>query len=306
MCGFAGLITLRAHLEHELLGLVQGMTAPITHRGPDDAGAWVDAENGVALGFRRLAIIDLSPNGHQPMRSRSGRYVIVFNGEIYNHEALRHALRAIGHQFRGTSDTEVALAAFEEWGIAASLARFVGMFAMAVWDTRDHTLSLARDRMGKKPLFVAAQPGLVTFGSELKALRAGPKFDASIDRDALASYLRYLYVPGPRSIFSGVRKLEPGHLLTITDVGSPLPSSVPFWSLDDAVANGQTGSRFDGSEEDAVDEVERALREAVTARMCADVPLGAFLSGGVDSSTVVSLMQAESATAIRTFSVAFD
>jgi asparagine synthase (glutamine-hydrolysing) len=306
MCGFAGLITRRAHRADELRAIAQSMVAPISHRGPDDDGAWVDAESGVALGFRRLAIVDLSPNGHQPMHSGSGRFVIVFNGEIYNHEPLRHTLRSLGHRFQGTSDTEVALAAFEEWGIAASLRLFVGMFAMAVWDARDRALSLARDRVGKKPLFYAAQPGLVTFGSELKALKAGPRFDDSIDRDALASYFRYLYVPGPRSIFSGVRKLEPGHLLTIPDADSPTPASVPFWSLGDAVAQGQSARPFNGSERDAIDAVEATLREAVTARMCADVPLGAFLSGGVDSSTVVSLMQAASATPINTFSVGFD
>jgi asparagine synthase (glutamine-hydrolysing) len=304
MCGLAGVFG-SPQRHDELATLVDRMIAPITHRGPDDRGTWVDAEAGVALGFRRLAIIDLSANGHQPMRSPSGRFMMVFNGEIYNHDDIRRSLRQLGVEFRGTSDTEVALAAFERWGIVQSLQRFVGMFSIAVWDAYDRALSLARDRMGKKPMFIAERPGLITFASELKALHAVPGFDRSLDRDAAAEFLRFLYVPGPRSIFRGVRKLEPGHVLTIRDAAVGLPASRPFWSLDDAVGNGARRP-FAGSDHEAVDELERVLRDAVGSRMCADVPLGAFLSGGIDSSTVVALMQAQSSRPVRTFSIAFD
>lgn len=307
MCGFAGLLTAKAWRQDELLEAAERMTAPIVHRGPDDAGLWADCAAGVAFGFRRLAIIDLSDTGHQPMQSASGRFVMVYNGEIYNHDVLRRELQGglEGGRFRGHSDTEVALAAFERWGIAGSLARFVGMFAMAVWDREQHTLSLARDRLGKKPLFVAAQPGLVSFGSELKALHAGPAFDRTVDRDSLAAYLRFLYVPGPWSIYAAARKLEPGHLLTIRDPSSTLPAPRPFWSIGDVAMHGDSDG-FAGSDAEAIDALERLLADAVGKRLCADVPLGAFLSGGIDSSTVVALMQAQSTRPVRTFSVAFD
>lgn len=305
MCGLAGVFTRPCHTHDALLEIVGRMTASIAHRGPDDFGAWSDSQAGVALGFRRLAIIDLSSNGHQPMRSSTERFTIVFNGEIYNHDAIRSELRALGHRFRGHSDTEVILAAFEQWGIADSLRRFVGMFAMAVWDARERALSVARDRMGKKPLFIGQDAGLVTFASELKALRTVPLFRPAIDRDSLAAYLRYLYVPGPRSILTSVKKLGPGHLLTIRNPSAPLPASTAFWSLEDVAAAGEEDG-FRGSDEDAVDAFEGLLRDAVATRMCADVPLGAFLSGGIDSSTVVSLMQSQSPRPIRTFSVAFD
>ena len=305
MCGFAGLLSASTRSVEQLTAAVERMSATIEHRGPDDSGVWTEPEAGVALAFRRLAIVDLSAHGHQPMQSPSRRFTIAFNGEVYNHDELRRELRALGFTFRGHSDTEVLLAAFEAWGIPAALERFLGMFAMAVWDARTRTVTLARDRMGKKPLFVYADGGgLVTFASELKALRAAPAFDAAIDRDALASYLRYLYVPGPQSIYARVRKLEPGHYLEIRDARAALPESRPFWSLHDVVSRAEADP-FTGSDEDAVDELERLLTRAVGDRMFADVPLGAFLSGGIDSSAVVALMVAAKSGPVRTFSIGF-
>ena len=288
----------------ELHRRVEVMIGPLFHRGPDDHGTWVDTA-GIALGFRRLAIIDLSENGHQPMRSESGRFTMVFNGEVYNHGQFRRELTARGHVFRGHSDTETMLAAFEEWGIEAALGRFVGMFAIALWDRDQRHLTLARDRVGKKPLFVYAEFGLVSFASELKSLHLGPSFDRSIDPDAVAAYLRYLYVPGPQSIFRRVRKLEPGHFLTIEDPNASLPPSRAYWTLDESRERG-LAHPFVASDDETVDALEELLRDAVAIRMEADVPLGAFLSGGIDSSTVVALMQSQSAQPVRTFAIAFD
>lgn len=288
----------------ELQARVSAMIAPIAHRGPDDAGTWTDPA-GVALGFRRLAIVDLSANGHQPMKSASGRFTMSFNGEVYNHDVLRRELLQRGYSFRGHSDTEVMLAAFEEWGIGPSLARFVGMFAIAVWDRDTRQLTLARDRVGKKPLFVYSERGLVSWGSELKSLHAGPSFDRTIDVDAISDYLRYLYVPGTRSIFRNVRKLAPGHFLTIADPSRELPESKPYWTLDEARTKG-LADPIRASDNEAVDALEALLRDTVRTRMEADVPLGAFLSGGIDSSTIVALMQAQSSSPVRTFSIGFD
>jgi len=281
------------------------MIRPLTHRGPDDEGVWVDEAAGIALGFRRLAIIDLSPSGHQPMTSASGRFHLVFNGEIYNFCELRQQLEGLGHRFRGHSDTEVILAAFEQWGIREAITRAVGMFAMAVWDTTVRELSLVRDRLGKKPLFVYHQSGLVTFGSELKALVSGPSFDRTINTQALQSYLRYLYVPAPQCIFQQVVKIPAGHILTIRDARHPLPPSTSYWSLSD-VARAGLESQFDGTDEDAVDELDRLLGDAVCRRLQSDVPLGALLSGGIDSSAVVALMQEKSSRPTRTYTIGFD
>jgi len=281
------------------------MITAIRHRGPDDAGVWLEERAGIAFGFRRLAIIDLTANGHQPMRSASGRFTMIFNGEVYNFEALRAELRAGGASFEGRSDSEVLLAAFEAWGVEASLPRFVGMFAIAVWDARERVLHLARDRFGKKPLFIFAEPGFISFGSELKSLVVGPRFDATVDRDAVAAYLRYLYVPAPATIYRAVRKLMPGHVVSIRDPHASLPPSRAFWSNED-VARRALAAPFTGSDAEGVDATERLLSDAVKLRMVADVPLGAFLSGGIDSSTTVALMQAASSRPIRTFSVGFD
>jgi asparagine synthase (glutamine-hydrolysing) len=281
------------------------MADAMAHRGPDDSGVWVDSIAGIALGFRRLAIVDLSEQGHQPMRSESGRYVIVFNGEIYNHRSLRRELESGGCGFRGHSDTEVILTAFEQWGIERATRRFVGMFAMAVWDSNRQELSLIRDRLGIKPLFIYHRDGLVSFGSELKALLAGPEFDRTLDTSALTSYLRYLYVPAPQSIFRHAFKLLPGHILTIADPNAPLPSSAPFWSAETAARDGLE-AQFSGGDDDAIFELETLLTDAVQLRMQADVPLGALLSGGIDSSLVVALMQASADRPVKTFTIGFD
>jgi asparagine synthase (glutamine-hydrolysing) len=304
MCGLTGLLVRPGRPAAELEELVVRMSERIAHRGPDDWGTWVDAEAGVALGFRRLSIVDLSQLGHQPMRSASGRFWMAFNGEVYNHAELRAELVKAGCTFRGHSDSEVMLAAFERWGTVPAISRFVGMFAIALWDTANRTLTLIRDRLGKKPLFVYQEPGLVSFGSELKALLAGPSFDREIDRDAVVSYLRYLYVPAPRTIYRRARKLLPGHLLTIADPAAPLPESVCYWDLAD-VARAGGDHPFEGSEQEAVDELDRLLCDAVGLRMQADVPVGALLSGGIDSSVVVAMMQALSSRKVRTYTVGF-
>jgi asparagine synthase (glutamine-hydrolysing) len=304
MCGFAGILTAPGCGAEELAAHTARMIAPIAHRGPDDSGTWVDAQAGAAFGFRRLAILDLSPHGHQPMWSPSGRFVMVFNGELYNFKDLRATLESDGYRFRGNSDTEVILAGFERWGIREAVSRFVGMFAIAVWDAHRRELSLLRDRVGKKPLYVYSEPGLITFGSELKALLAGPSFDRSIDRAALASYLRYLYVPAPKSIFERAIKLPAAHILTVSDPGLPLPAPHPYWSLREVALRG-LADPITAGDTAAVDELEALLTKAVECRMHSDVPLGALMSGGIDSSTVVAMMQQASGRPVKTYTIGF-
>ncbi len=305
MCGLAGLIQAEPGSRDGVAGVIGAMTETLEHRGPDDQGIYVDPSGRVALGFRRLAIIDLSELGHQPMVSASGRFTMVFNGEVFNHQALRRELAAGGATFRGHSDTETILAAFEAWGIRAAVRRFVGMFAIAVWDGERQELTLLRDRLGIKPLFIYAEPGLVTFGSELKALHQGPSFEATLDPASVLAYLRYLYVPAPATIFQRVRKLEAGHLLTIRDPAAPLPASEPFWSLGEVAAAGRA-AQLGGDDAAVVAQFDALLVDAVRLRMEADVPLGALLSGGVDSSTVVAVMQELSPRPVRTFTIGFD
>ncbi len=308
MCGLAGFLDLDRGQGADALRTTAGrMADALRHRGPDDAGVWADAEAGVALGFRRLSIIDLSAEGHQPMHSASGRYVLVFNGEVYNFEVLRRELEAAGAAptFRGHSDTEVMLAAFEAWGVEAAVRRFVGMFAFALWDRRDRRLYLVRDRLGEKPLYYGRFGGLFLFGSELKALRAHPGFRGDLDRAALALYLRHSCIPAPYSIYKGVFKLPPATILTLdaaNHVGTPTP--VPYWSARQAAEDG-AADPLTGGEADCVDRLEHLLRDAVRQEMVADVPLGAFLSGGVDSSVVVALMQAQSSRPVKTFTIGF-
>jgi asparagine synthase (glutamine-hydrolysing) len=304
MCGFAGYLAAADQSADTLTYGVRQMIEPLVHRGPDASGTWVDEHAGFALGFRRLAIIDVSPAGHQPMRSATGRYVLAFNGEVYNFEDLRAELEPLGAVFRGRSDTEVILAAFEAWGIVESVKRFVGMFALAVWDTDRRQLTLVRDRLGKKPLYIYREPGLVTFGSELKALFAGPSFDRTIDQAALASYLRYLYVPAPRTIFTHAKKLPQGHLLQLVDPGQPLPATKPYWSLRQAALDGLSDP-LGGTEADRLDALDALLQDAVRCRLRSDVPLGALLSGGVDSSTVVALMQEAAGRPVKTYTIGF-
>ncbi|MFN8388831.1 MAG: asparagine synthase (glutamine-hydrolyzing) [Bdellovibrionota bacterium] len=317
MCGIVGAI--QPHGE-SLEPRIGAMNDAIRYRGPDSSGIWTDPACGVGFGHLRLAIVDLSPEGHQPMVSAGGRYVITFNGEVYNHAALSAELGTLGHTFRGHSDTEVMLAAFEEWGVEASLKRFIGMFVFALWDRTERRLFLARDRLGIKPLFYCWSKGTFLFGSELKALRAHPEFVGEIDRDALAEFLRFGYVPGPRSIYRSVFKLTPGCMLTLAadDLRSmpqgfqaegmlPFPSQWlrPFWSLREVGIKGQQ-KLFQGSDDEAIDRLEKLLKDSIGLRMVADVPLGAFLSGGIDSTTVVALMQAQHSQPVRTFSIGFN
>jgi asparagine synthase (glutamine-hydrolysing) len=275
------------------------MNATLTHRGPDDSGVALEDE-GVGLGFRRLAIIDVSPAGHQPMVSANGRYVITYNGEIYNHRELRAELDGVN--WRGTSDTEVLLEAFARWGIEATLQRLIGMFAIALWDRQERLLTLVRDRLGIKPLYYAVQPGQLLWGSELKAFRALPGFDAALDEDALQLYFRLGYVPAPYSIYRGARKVEPGCYVMCR--AGETPQVHRYWNATAAARHGLDDPlRLNDAE--AIDALHGLLADAVTRRMVADVPLGAFLSGGVDSSTVVALMQAASSRPVRTFSIGF-
>ncbi|HJU44111.1 MAG TPA: asparagine synthase (glutamine-hydrolyzing) [Vicinamibacterales bacterium] len=304
MCGFAGLLSTAGFTRVELADHADRMIAPIQHRGPDDRGTWIDEHAGVAIGFRRLAILDLSPQGHQPMHSPSRRFVIAFNGEIYNFGDLRRELEQYGFTFQSQSDTEVALAAFEHWGIRDAVRRFIGMFAIAVWDAKRRELTLVRDRLGKKPLYVYQQPGLITFGSELKALFAGPAFDRSIDPAAVTSYLRYLCVPAPRTIFKRAIKLRAAHLMTVADPAVPLPRAVPYWSLEHVARRG-LADPFTGDEQEAIERLDGLLAEAVRCRLRSDVPLGALLSGGIDSSMVVALMQEASARPTKTYTIGF-
>lgn len=306
MCGITGFLEPGGFEPERGVAAVRAMAARLIHRGPDDGGDWADGEAGIALGHRRLSIVDLSPAGRQPMASPGGRYVIVLNGEIYNHLELRRELGAGGAAWRGTSDTETLAAAVERWGLAATLRKSVGMFAIAAWDRRDRVLALARDRMGEKPLYYGWSGGVFLFGSELKALRAHPAFRDAIDRDVLPLYLRYGYVPAPYSIQRGIRKLPAGSFLELrADSGAGTePRPEAYWSLREAAEAGMA-SPFAGGDDEAVAGLEARLVEAVSLQSIADVPLGAFLSGGVDSSAVVALMQSRSSRPVRTFTIGF-
>lgn len=281
----------------------------LTHRGPDAAGHWIDHDSGISLGHRRLSILDLSPAGAQPMTSHCGRYVTAYNGEVYNFNQLRAEISSIhpNHTWRGTSDTEVILAAVSYWGIEVALQKMDGMFAIAIWDKADKALYLARDRLGEKPLYYGYVGASFVFASELKAMRAHPEFNPAIDRDALTSYFRYSYVPAPYSIYEDIYKLLPGHYLKITgdDVRSrEIPVLTTYWQLDDSLAIGRS-QPFVGDDEQATDKLESLLKDAIGRRMVSDVPLGAFLSGGVDSSTVVAMMQLQSSRPVKTFTIGF-
>ena len=302
MCGVAGLLARDEGQAAELRIAVERMASALEHRGPDDSGSWVDAAAGIALGFRRLAILDLSPTGHQPMVSRDGRFVTVFNGEIYNHRELRATLEKSAVRFRGTSDTEVILEACSAWGVKAAVPRLWGMFAIAIWDREKRVLTLARDRIGKKPLYYGYSGSTLLFGSELKALRAYPGFAGEIDRDALLLYLRFGYVPAPRSIYRGIAKLPQGTMATVRQ--GEAPQIEPYWQARQVAEEG-LANRLDLPVAEAEEELDALLRDAVRRRMIADVPLGALLSGGVDSSVVVALMQAQSARPVQTFTIGF-
>ena len=300
MCGIAGFWQSKKIEEgaQEILG---AMGDALAHRGPDDSGIFWDSGARLGLAFRRLSIIDISAEGHQPMASGSGRFVIVFNGEVYNFEEIRAELGA--RRWRGHSDTEVMLEAIERWGLQSAVKRFIGMFAFALWDREERRLHLVRDRLGIKPLYYGSVGANFVFASELKAIRQFPGFTGSIDRDVLALYMRYAYVPAPYSIYDGIHKLHPG---TILSLGSPAaaPELTAYWSAAQVAKQG-LASPVAGSDADLVQQLEDKLSEAVRLRMIADVPLGAFLSGGIDSSTVVALMQKQSSRPVKTFSIGF-
>ena len=304
MCGLAGFIDAGAATDaREMESQVRGMVETLVHRGPDDQGVWVDAATGFAVGLRRLAVLDLTPAGHQPMLSNDEQLVLAFNGEIYNHRSLRTELEQNGISFRGTSDTEVMLAAISTWGLEQAIERFIGMFAFALWDRRTRTLHLVRDRIGVKPLYWGRHGKHLLFGSELKALRAHPGFLPEIDSDALAAYFRFAYVPTPYSIYKGVRKLTPGTIVSIDSQGQETVRS--YWSMAATVTAGLTDP-LEISEAEATEELDKLLRDAVECRMIADVPLGAFLSGGIDSSAVTAVMQSLGSQPVKTFSIGFE
>ena len=306
MCGITGFWDARCGSDAaDLQATVQRMALTIQHRGPDDSGEWVDAEAGLALGFRRLAIVDLSPTGRQPMLSADGRYVIVFNGEVYNFIELRAELSALGHSFRGTSDTEVMLAAVCQWGLKTAVSRFNGMFAFALWDRQQRCLHLVRDRLGIKPLYYGWSGGVFLFGSELKTLRAHPAFQGGINRDVLSLFMRFAYIPAPFSIYQGIHKQPPGTILSLASAQAQQePRLETYWSAQHTAMQG-LADPFCGSDQEAVAALDTLLRDGVRQRMIADVPLGAFLSGGVDSSAVVALMQSQSSRPVRTFTIGF-
>jgi len=306
MCGIAGFLESGETGKEKLKAITTMMTDRLDHRGPDDSGVWVDAAAGIALGHRRLSIIDLSPAGHQPMKSTSGRYVIAYNGEVYNFKEVRQKLEKQGIGFRGESDTEVLLTAIEAWGLQNAIKECVGMFAFALWDRKNRSLSLVRDRLGEKPAYFGWQGKSFIFASELKAMREHPDWMGEINRDALALFMRHNYVPAPYSIYKGIYKLQPGTILTLSANLAPgsIPEAVPYWSAK-TVAEFGVSHPVDCSEGEVVDQLETLLRRSVREKMLADVPLGAFLSGGIDSSTVVAMMQAQSNRPVRTFSIGF-
>ncbi|MDR1228705.1 MAG: asparagine synthase (glutamine-hydrolyzing) [Azoarcus sp.] len=281
------------------------MAAAMIHRGPDDQGIWGDEETGIVLAHRRLSILDLSPQGHQPMHSACGRYVLSFNGEIYNFTELRNELDKNGKapSWHGHSDTEIMLAAFAAWGIEAALKKFTGMFAFALWDRKDRILTLARDRLGEKPLYYGWQNNVFLFGSELKALRVHPAFRAEINREALTLFSRHNYIPAPYSIYRDIYKLTPGSYLSLR-MGEKEAQAKTYWSLKTAAETGYEHP-FLGRDEEAIDTLEYLLERAIQNQQVADVPLGAFLSGGIDSSTIVALMQANSTRPVKTFTIGF-
>lgn len=301
MCGIAGVLAAGAgRREGELAAAVTAMAARMVHRGPDGSGHWVDAAAGVALSHRRLSVVDLSDHGAQPMSSRDGRWVLTYNGEIYGHRELAAELAAGGVALRGHSDTEVLVEAVARWGLRRTLDRIDGMFAFALWDRRERRLHLVRDRLGEKPLYHGRLgTGEYVFASTVDALEAHPAFDRAVDRDALALYFRHKYVPAPWSIYDGIWKLEPGCLLELDEHGRST-GPTPYWSHREVL---ERGPSFSGTPADAVDELDSLLRRSVRQRLVADVPVGAFLSGGIDSSTVVAIAQQELSSAVRTFTI---
>lgn len=303
MCGIVGFFDPNKSLPTaQMRATVLKMAATLESRGPDDEGSWVDAEAGIALGHRRLSIIDLSQAGHQPMVSEGGRFVISYNGEVYNFAELRRELENKGAAFRGGSDTEVVLAAVEAWGVEAATKRLIGMFSFAVWDRESRSITLVRDRLGIKPLYWGWSGEVLFFGSQPGAFSRHPAWTPEIDREALAAYLRHNYVPGPRSIFRSVEKLEPGCLVEIGP--DRAVGRRRYWDLQ-TIARDGVRDRSTMSDSEAVESLDQLLRDAVKRRMVADVPLGVSLSGGIDSSTVAALMQAQCDQPVKSFTIGF-
>jgi asparagine synthase (glutamine-hydrolysing) len=302
MCGIAGLLADPGRPEALEAGAIRHMGDALAHRGPDDRGEWIDAEQGIALAHRRLAVVDLSAAGHQPMASHCGRYVVVYNGEIYNHAELRAELGEL--PWRGHSDTETLLALFTRHGVLDALPKLVGMFAIAVWDRDNSTLTLARDRMGEKPLYWGrlGRAG-VGFASELRALRAHPLWQGEVDREALALLMRHNCIGAPRSIWRGIHKLEAACWVSLRRDGHVAQGR--YWDLP-RIAREALADPLKMGDAEATDELERQLTHTLRGQMLADVPLGAFLSGGIDSSTLVALMARQCATKVRTFCIGFD
>src|SRR3954469_9526931 len=306
MCGFAGWFdSSRSTGYDRLRSVALKMNDSLRHRGPDSSGEWVSSDLSLAIGHRRLAIVDLSPAGHQPMLTPDGRFVLSYNGEIYNHATVREQLSALGWSFRGHSDTETLLYAIATWGVAAAIQRFIGMFAIAVADVQKGELTLVRDRIGEKPLYYGWAGTAFVFGSELKSLRAHPQFDNGLSNTALSLYLKHNYIPGPLSVYEGIFKLDPGTCLTLNLKElrpGALPAPAPYWRLAEHVFPREEAP----AEETSLCELDRLLRDAVKGQMMADVPLGAFLSGGIDSSLIVALMQEQSPRPVKTFTIGFD
>jgi asparagine synthase (glutamine-hydrolysing) len=303
MCGLTGILDLSRQETHEQLeASIHKMTETVQHRGPDASGVWLDPAAGIALGHRRLAIQDLSPNGHQPMASTDGRFVLVYNGEVYNFRQLQVELEGFGCRFRGHSDTEVILAACSHWGVAEAVTRMIGMFAFALWDKRERQLTLVRDRLGIKPLYWGRQGQLILFGSQPKSVICHPRWQTRINNHAQNAFLQFAYVPEPLSIYQDLVKMPPGTMISINPQGKV--QETQYWNLS-TIACQQSAKGWSQNEEEATATLDNLLRDAVKQRMIADVPLGAFLSGGVDSSLVTALMQAQSSRPIQTFSIGF-
>lgn len=307
MCGFAGFITNSEGFDSEKLRMTASrMNSVLDHRGPDDSGIWIDQEVGIALGHRRLSIIDLSSEGRQPMISSNGRYVICYNGEIYNYREIQKKVEEISGDLnlRGHSDTEVVLKAIEVWGLSKTLAELVGMYSIALWDRLEHTLYLVRDRMGEKPLYYTHIGKCLIFGSELKSLKEHPSFVGRIDRNSLALYMRYNYIPSPYTIYENVYKLLPGSMLTFK-VNSRSLDVKTYWSLKEKTVDG-LNNKITLNETQAIDELDQLLKQSISQQMIADVTIGSFLSGGIDSSTVTAIMQTQSSKPVKTFSIGFN
>ena len=313
MCGLTGFLWRGQLTKDFVVGQLNSMTEAIKHRGPDDDGAWVNSDDRIAIGHRRLSILDLSTSGHQPMVSKSKQYTIAFNGEIYNHLELREKLSKsslISFGWNGCSDTETLLMCFDIWGIEETLKKIVGMFAIALYDNKEKSFYLVRDRMGEKPLYYGWNNGAFLFGSELKSLKSFSKFSREVDRDALALYLKYDYIPAPYSIYRGINKLPPGSFIKIKMIDNQwksnfIPEPVYYWSMNEVVSIKQHTDSLVRNDENLIEEADCLLSKSVKQQMISDVPLGAFLSGGIDSSVVVALMQKQAEERVKTFTIGF-